>query len=261
MQIGLEFLRAGRARNVLVAVGVRHLALAACAASLLACSASTEDRAPQDFAGPPAQSADADRAVVAIVSPNGDPTYVCSAEVIGKRAILSAGHCFVGGNYDKTGWSFELFIGADVHAPATSDTRVAVTDYRIHDVADIALAFVAKDLPASPLTLNTDRLSDDARGWSARYVGYGANQVSAKGRRHIEPAKITKVLDDSIEIDAERSPCHGDSGGPVLVATAQGEEIIGVAATGNVDENGNCVGGGTYTRVDVYADFVRTALH
>jgi hypothetical protein len=160
--------------------------------ALVACSTRTDASSPAPSADPAADPIDA--SVVAIVSPNGDPSFVCSAEVIAPRVVLSAAHCFRGGNYDKTGWTFELFLGADVHAPASGDRRIAVTEVRLHpdyqsttaradgSDADIAVAFVGEDLPLRALPFNALPLPANLAGRSGRYVGFGANDPAAKGR-------------------------------------------------------------------------------
>src|SRR5437899_12301915 len=71
-----------------------------------------------------------DDSFLAIVSPN-EPSFVCSATAIAPRVILSAAHCFVGGNYDKTGWSFAVVVTVDVHHPQGTDRRFAVTEFHL----------------------------------------------------------------------------------------------------------------------------------
>ncbi|MDB5221133.1 MAG: peptidase (chymotrypsin) family [Myxococcaceae bacterium] len=241
---------------------------------IAACSSAGSEGQPTAGRGVDAGSTAAtDSSVVAIVSPNGDPTYVCSAEVIGPRTILSAGHCFKGGNYDKTGWSFEVFLGNDDHAPASSDRRVRITSFRLHpdylaDIpradgsdADIAVAFVDEDLGVTPLPFNATSLPAHLEGTSGRYVGFGSNAVSEKGIRHAEAARIVDVSPLVVSMTAGRIPCHGDSGGPLFLSLGGVETIVGIGHTSNVDDGGNCVVGADYTRTDLFADFVNAALN
>src|SRR5262245_4557090 len=78
-------------------------------------------------------STNPDDSVVAIVSPN-NTTWMCSATVIAPRAILSAGHCFLRGNTDKTGWTFEVAIAKDAFAMVPGERRIAIT--RVHLLPD-----------------------------------------------------------------------------------------------------------------------------
>lgn len=250
---------------------MHHVARALGSASLAllaACSSSSDG-------GTPAGSIDTtspDAAVVALVSPNGDPTYVCSAEIIAPRVILSAAHCFRGGNYEKTGWVFDVFIGADVHGAAASGRRVRVTEFRLHpdyqsgvlradgSDADIAVAFVGEDLGIVPLRMQSTPLPSSLAGVTGRYVGYGDNDAASKGKRHSEPARVVAVSSSVVEITASRIPCHGDSGGPLLLVMADQEIIAGVGHTSQIDDAGNCVTSSTYTRADLFADFIRAAI-
>jgi secreted trypsin-like serine protease len=247
---------------------VHGLASVAALALLGACSSSSDG-------GAPAGSVDAtghDAGVVAIVSPNGDPTYVCSAEAIAPRVILTAAHCFRGGNYDKTGWVFDVFVGADVHAPASSGRRIRVAEFRLHpdygsgvvradgSDGDIAVAFVGEDLGVALLSVHTAPLPSSLEGVAGRYVGFGDNDPTRKGKRHSEPARVLSVSPAVLAITASRIPCHGDSGGPLLLSIDGRETVAGVGHTSQIDSAGNCVTSATYTRTDLFADFVRAAM-
>jgi secreted trypsin-like serine protease len=207
--------------------------------SLVGCSAGAS--APPVTADPN----DADPGVVAVVSPNDD-AWVCSGALIAPSVVLTAGHCVVGGNVDKTGWSFEVYFGDDTHHRVAGRTA-RVAEWHLHPAdADLAILLLeaAVDVPPLRWSRETPTARDDAR-----YVGFGAVALEDRGRKHSEAATIRDVADGFLDIDAPaRGPCHGDSGGPLLV----GGTIYGVASTGDED----CGGGATYTRTDPYADFI-----
>jgi len=81
-----------------------------------------------------------------------------------------------------------------------------------------------------------------------------------QGKRHSEPAHVQATHPDVVEMTSSRIPCHGDSGGPLLVTLGGRETIIGVGHTTLVDDGGHCTTSATYTRTDLFADFVGSAL-
>jgi hypothetical protein len=213
--------------------------------------------------GPPAPPRPIDEspdgAFVAIVTPNGAPDYVCSGVVVAPRVVVTAAHCFSGGNYDKTGWRFEVVLGADARDPDA--IRVSLSP-RLHPEADIALGVAAEDLRIAPRTFARTAPPPSIVGADARYAGFGAHTRAAKGRRHVERARIADVRSDVIDMTADPSPCHGDSGGPLLVSIDGVEKVVGVGHTALAAADGSegCMTGADYTRTDLFADFIDASM-
>lgn len=227
-------------------------------ALVVACSAESTEQTPQRPVDESPESA-----FVAIVAPNGAADYVCSGVVVAPRVVLTAGHCFSGGNYDKTGWSFEVVLGANARDPTA--IRVPVRPVLHPDYAasgaDIAVGIASEDLRIAPRAFARKAPPDSIVGGEARYAGFGAHSRAAKGKRHIEAARIAGVRSDVVDMTAEPSPCHGDSGGPLLVRIEGVETVVGVGHTALAAEDGGegCMTGADYMRTDLFADFIASS--
>ena len=189
---------------------------------------------------------------------------LCSGTVIAPRVVLTAGHCTLG--QDPAG----LVVG--VGPSASAPTRVlavagVVTFPRYRGVddlpggTDLGAILLAEDagLPSVPL------LAGDAGallGGPVTVVGYGqssASDLESSGTRRAAVTSVSAVCSAMLSFgDATTNACHGDSGGPLLLAgDAGGESLAAVVSYG--DEL-HCATASRAVRVDRYASWIADVL-
>lgn len=218
--------------------------------------------------------------VVAVISPN-KPSWICSGSIIAPRVVLTAGHCVKGGNADKTGWTFQVFIGPDRNHRTDKDRVIDVQAFHYPETydspgpdsyidGDIAVLILAEPTTLSPMRWNRKPLvefdpiaeeakPDSLKGKIVRVVGYGRtdeDDESSNGRRKTASVTVNGVSSGAVEFEGgANSPSHGDSGGPMLVDEDGAPTIIGVG-----HQSYGADFGGNYNRTDVYADFIQKQL-
>ena len=169
--------------------------------------------------------------------------------------VLTAAHCFGFGAIEL------VVVGDDYNAP---EQVLTVTNYQVHpqynpsdstyDFAMITANGASGTLPVIPALRPTDDVV--AVGTSLDHVGYGLTYYPS-GQTSVRHHAIGSVAQLAItQIGYEQpvsGPCSGDSGGPNLVTTPNGERVAGVISYG--DEQ--CAAYGVSGRVTaVYDNFI-----
>lgn len=203
--------------------GIAALALTGCAAPGLSATESAIRGGSVDDADP----------AVAAISVLGLYAY-CTATLISHHTVLTAGHC----NLD----AIEADFGTQSDAPAQSLDIVGVKVHPMYtgegQPYDLALMKLAAD-PAgiAPVALNDAPLADGDVGRTLRHVGFGVTDdaTSAGGGTKRTVSYPLHRIDAMLIYSggAGQQTCDGDSGGPALMTTGQGSELlVGVVSDG-----------------------------
>jgi V8-like Glu-specific endopeptidase len=207
--------------------GIAALALAGCAAPGLSTTESAIRGGSTD---------DADSAVAAL-SVLGLYAY-CTATLISPHTVLTAGHCNLLEGLDVIEADFGTRSDAPVHS-------IDVVEVKVHPMYtgegkpyDLALMKLAADpVGVTPIALNDAPLADADIGQMLRHIGFGVTDDSTGdggGTKRTVSYPLHRI--DAMLIysgDTGKQTCDGDSGGPALMTTGSGGELlVGVVSDG-----------------------------
>jgi hypothetical protein len=194
----------------------------------------------------------------------GDPAVIgladdldqigCTATVIGPHTAITAAHCVAG----RMPLGLHAVFGSDV----ASATVVKISDARADPsfdgtsfANDLALITLRDVSPASALDIAT--VDTSLVGATVRAIGFGTTTSTATdgGTKRIGAAKVSDVEPTEITaVPSPAQPCHGDSGGPMVLAAGT---IAAVVSRGDAA----CSDHAIYARIDVaMAGFVEPYL-
>lgn len=205
-------------------------------------------------------------AVVAIVERrpqcSSPEDLACSGTLIGPRAVLTAAHCLTGREPDE----LEVISGASIDG---GDRQViAVWGAAVHPQydpqappagqRDLAVLFLAEAPPTAPAAWADAEPAELFPGAALTAVAYGAVAAepnAAAGARLTATATVSTVNPFGMHTTGG-TPCGGDSGGALFLATAGGERLIGVIK----GSQAGCDDPAVATRTDTDAAFIRDGL-
>lgn len=182
----------------------------------------------------------------------------CSASLIGKRTVLTAGHCVDNQSLPSP---TEVGFGPDVYNP---DFTIPVASFVMHPgydlntvANDIAVIELASDAPEQAVNLIRETMpaGEVSRftGSDVTYIGYGTTvpMQPMHGQRRVVAYPMTSVGPTNFqgfpvhasswlwfEQNMAEATCSGDSGGPAMFVENGVERQIGVHSTSNCESAG-----------------------
>lgn len=136
-----------------------------------------------------------------------------------------------------------------------------------HDIALLFLTAPFEELPNAPM-LSAERSPELIHHGDVGFVaGYGVYDLDEDltGELYISDAVIDILGQQELmtrRSDSLGDSCYGDSGGPLYVATDEGEFLVGLVSRGRSDVERDCGDGGVYTLLSAYLPWiVHTAGH
>ncbi|MCA9667577.1 MAG: trypsin-like serine protease [Myxococcales bacterium] len=174
---------------------------------------------------------------------------LCTATLVGKKTVLTAGHCV------SPGSTSTFTVGGTAYKSAQIIRHPQYNSAQISN--DIALVILQQEVTnVEPAVVNR---TVPTVGTPLTIVGYGKTGESNfdSGTKRMATSSIAEVLTTRIRIPRSNSAadgniCNGDSGGPSY-AMIDGKEVhIGIHST----KAGSCGSGGHDVRVDAYMQFI-----
>ena len=194
----------------------------------------------------------------------GDPAVIgladdldqigCTATMIGPHTAITAAHCVAG----RTPLDLHAVFGSDL----ASATLIAISDARVDPsfdgasfANDLALVTLREVSPATALDIAT--VDASLVGATVHAIGFGTTASTAAdgGTKRSGTAQVSDVQATEVTaVPGPAQPCHGDSGGPMVLAAGT---IAAVVSRGDAA----CGDHAIYARIDVaMADFVAPYL-
>ena len=181
-------------------------------------------------------------------SDNGHPTVGllpgCTATLIGKRTVLTAGHCV------KNNGSTSFKLGGQTYYSSQIIRHPSYGGGNSNDVAVIILSQPVTSVAPTPIANFTPKT-----GQQITLVGFGktGEYSGGFGTKRMTTNTISTVRSTTFSFWGSKNICNGDSGGPTFV-TVNGQDVtIGVHST----KSGSCGNGGTDMRVDTYVNWIK----
>lgn len=224
---------------------------------------------------------DGDPAVAATVWIKYHDSTACTGTLIGRRVVLTAGHCSNPLAPLKVAFPGAPGVEIDVleqwRHPGYADGRPTLKSngrYRVHLSNDLAVFLLDTDAPeaARPANLPTAPLAAGRR-LTVETLGYGVTDSKKLDPGTLRRVKLEGVVEteqpDKIIFDQTvgRGLCSGDSGGPSFLVEGDAITVVGISSHGDdfSMEDGTvtqdlCRRQGAAVQVGSHLDFIRDTI-
>ena len=184
-----------------------------------------------------------DPAVIGLVDDAGN--VGCTASVIAPHTAITAAHCVAG----RVPLGLRALFGADV----ATGTLIPISDAQVDPAYDsttlandLALVTLREESPGGVIAIAP---GSSPAGTIVETVGFGTTASTATdgGTKRAGTAMVSDVQPTELTATPDPAqPCHGDSGGPMLVSGS----VVAVASRGDT----GCSDHAIYARIDVALD-------